>query len=81
MTSATLLFFALALVAVASAVGMLLSRNTVYAALLLIVTARKNNGQVTLTANLRAPVVVNRKERVARQYVMPNSTYEIRHVL
>lgn len=51
------------------------------AALLLIVTARKNNGQVTLTANLRAPVVVNRKERVARQYVMPNSTYEIRHVL
>jgi NADH-quinone oxidoreductase subunit J len=36
MTSATILFFALALVAVASAVGMLLSRNTVYAALLLI---------------------------------------------
>ena len=51
------------------------------AALLLIVTARKNDGQVTLTANLRAPVVVNRKERVARQYVMPNSAYEIRHVL
>ncbi|HVO14886.1 MAG TPA: flagellar assembly protein FliW [Alphaproteobacteria bacterium] len=51
------------------------------AALLLIVTARKNDGHVTLTANLRAPVVVNRKERVARQYVMPNSAYEIRHVL
>jgi flagellar assembly factor FliW len=51
------------------------------AALLLIVTARKNDGQVTLTANLRAPVVVNRKERVARQYVMPNSAYEIRHIL
>jgi flagellar assembly factor FliW len=51
------------------------------AALLLIVTARKSDGHVTLTANLRAPVVVNRKERVARQYVMPNSAYEIRHVL
>ena len=37
MTSATLLFFVLALVAVVSAVAMLLSRNTVYAALLLIV--------------------------------------------
>jgi NADH-quinone oxidoreductase subunit J len=36
MNSATILFFALALVAVVSAVGMLLSRNTVYAALLLI---------------------------------------------
>ena len=51
------------------------------AALLLIVTARKNDGKVTLTANLRAPVVVNRKEKVARQYVMPNSAYEIRHIL
>jgi flagellar assembly factor FliW len=51
------------------------------AALMLIVTARKTDGQVRLTANLRAPIVVNRKERVARQYVMPNSTYEIRHVL
>lgn len=51
------------------------------AALLLIVTARKHEGKVTLTANLRAPVVVNRKDRVARQYVMPNSTYEIRYVL
>ncbi|MGE5146844.1 MAG: flagellar assembly protein FliW [Candidatus Eiseniibacteriota bacterium] len=51
------------------------------AALLLIVTARKSDGQVTLTANLRAPVVVNRREKVARQYVMPNSAYEIRHVL
>jgi NADH-quinone oxidoreductase subunit J len=37
MTPATILFFVLALVAVVSAVGMLLSRNTVYAALLLIV--------------------------------------------
>jgi len=37
MNSATILFFVLALVAVISAVGMLLSRNTVYAALLLIV--------------------------------------------
>jgi NADH-quinone oxidoreductase subunit J len=36
MNSATILFFALALVAVVCAVGMLLSRNTVYAALLLI---------------------------------------------
>ncbi|HEX7005743.1 MAG TPA: flagellar assembly protein FliW [Alphaproteobacteria bacterium] len=51
------------------------------AALLLIVTARKTDGKVTLTANLRAPVVVNRKDRIARQYVMPNSAYEIRHVL
>jgi flagellar assembly factor FliW len=51
------------------------------AVLLLIVTARKNAGSVSLTANLRAPVVVNRKERIARQYVMPNSTYEIRYIL
>ncbi len=36
MNSATILFLVLALAAVASAVGMLLSRNTIYAALLLI---------------------------------------------
>jgi NADH-quinone oxidoreductase subunit J len=44
MNSATILFFALALVAVVSAVGMLLSRNTVYAALLLIL----NFGSIAL---------------------------------
>ncbi len=37
MTSATLLFLGLALIAVISALGMILNRNTVYAALLLIV--------------------------------------------
>ena len=36
MNSATILFLALGLVAVASAIGMLLTRNTVYSALLLI---------------------------------------------
>ena len=36
MTIQLLLFFALALVAIASAIGMLLSRSTVYAALFLV---------------------------------------------
>jgi len=44
MNSATILFLAMALVAVATAVGMLLSRNTIYAALLLIL----NFGTVAL---------------------------------
>ena len=36
MNSATILFLVLAIVAVGTAIGMLLTRNTVYAALLLI---------------------------------------------
>lgn len=44
---------------------------------LLIVTIRSINQTTSVTANLRAPVVVDRKRMIARQVVMANSSYPI----
>lgn len=44
---------------------------------LLIVTLRAGDQGTVITANLRAPVVVDSKRMIARQVVMANSTYPI----
>ena len=44
---------------------------------LLIVTIRAVGESTSITANLRAPVVVDRKRLIARQVVMANSSYAI----
>jgi len=44
---------------------------------LLIVTIRALGDSTSITANLRAPVVVDRKRLIARQVVMANSSYPI----
>jgi flagellar assembly factor FliW len=44
---------------------------------LMIVTIRAANGATTMTANLRAPIVLDCKRMIARQVVMANSSYPI----
>lgn len=51
------------------------------ACFLLIVTIRKEEGTVRMTVNLRAPIVVDAARRVARQCVLSNNRYSIRHSL
>ncbi len=50
-------------------------------ALLLIVTVRRDETGAHVSVNLRAPVFVDTRNHVARQYVMPNSKYPVRHSL
>ena len=52
------------------------------AAFLLIVTVRKDAEEgVKVSGNLRAPVVVDTRTRLAHQYVMENDDYPIQHPL
>ena len=51
------------------------------ASFLLIVTLRKDPEGLVTTVNLRAPIVLDTENKVARQYVMPNGKYAIRHVV
>lgn len=44
---------------------------------LLIVTIRVAGGETNMTANLRAPIVLDRKRMIARQVVMANASYPI----
>lgn len=48
---------------------------------LLIVTVRRDGATVQVSVNLRAPVFVDCRRGIARQYVMPNARYAIRHPL
>jgi flagellar assembly factor FliW len=48
---------------------------------LLIVTVRNDPTGVSLTANLRAPVIVDVRKRVGRQVVLVNNNYAVRHPL
>lgn len=50
-------------------------------AILLIVTAHRAADGVELTANLRAPILLDTLRRRAFQHVMPNDTYPLRHPL
>jgi flagellar assembly factor FliW len=50
-------------------------------ALLLIVTVRRDESGAHVSVNLRAPVFVDTRNHVARQYVMSNSKYPVRHSL
>jgi flagellar assembly factor FliW len=46
-----------------------------------VVTLRKAEQGLTVTVNLRAPIVVDSKSRIARQHVLANPSYPIRHNL
>jgi flagellar assembly factor FliW len=48
---------------------------------LLIVSVRRNEEGVELSANLRAPVVIDTARRIGRQHVMSNGRYPIRFTL
>lgn len=48
---------------------------------LLIVTVRREGESAQVSVNLRAPVFVDARRGIARQYVMPNTEYAIRHPL
>jgi flagellar assembly factor FliW len=62
----------------AEAAGMSIADLT----LLVIVTVRSlGDGAVELTANLRAPVLLDHKRHIARQVVLGNAAYAIRHPL
>jgi flagellar assembly factor FliW len=50
-------------------------------AIVLIVTVRRDDDGAHVSVNLRAPVLIDTRNRVARQYVLPNNKYEIRHKL
>jgi flagellar assembly factor FliW len=49
--------------------------------IVLIVTVRRDDDGSHVSVNLRAPVLIDTRRRVARQYVLPNNKYEIRHKL
>ncbi len=49
--------------------------------LLLIISTRKMPEGLVISANVRAPLVVDIKERSAVQFVFSNNAYEIRHIL
>ena len=51
------------------------------AAFLLIVTVRSEGGKRSMTVNLRAPIVVDTGRRTARQCVLSNNGYSVRHPL
>ena len=48
---------------------------------LLIVTVRREGETAQVSVNLRAPLFVDAARGIARQYVMPNTRYAIRHPL
>lgn len=51
------------------------------ATVLLVVTVRREGDAVRLSANLRAPIIVDNRTHVGRQYVLPNPKYPVRHML
>lgn len=48
---------------------------------LLIVSIRKEGDSVEMSANLRAPIIIDMQRRIGRQHVMSNGRYPIRFVL
>ncbi len=51
------------------------------ALVLLIVTVRQEAGRIVTTVNLRAPIVLDPNRRLARQVVLANPDYPVRHPL
>lgn len=58
-----------------------LSMPTENTVVLLIVTVRKIDDKVSLSANLRAPIFVETSSQTGRQFVLPHAIYEVRHQL
>ncbi len=50
-------------------------------AVFLIVTVRRYEDGADISMNMRAPLFVDVANRTARQYVLPNNKYSIRHAL
>ncbi len=50
-------------------------------AFLLIVTVRSEGGKRSMTVNLRAPIAIDTGRRAARQCVLSNNAYSVRHPL
>lgn len=48
---------------------------------LLIVTVRNDPTGISVTANLRAPVIIDVHKRIGRQVVLVNQAYAVRHPL
>lgn len=48
---------------------------------LTVVTLRKAEGGLTVSINLRAPIIIDSKSRIGRQYVLANPSYPIRQPL
>ena len=46
-----------------------------------IVTLRKGDKGLVVSINLRAPLIVDGKTRIARQFVLSNPNYPVRKVL
>ncbi len=51
------------------------------AAVLSIITVRKENGGFSATTNLRAPIFIDTSNSTARQHIIPSDKYDIRHAL
>ena len=49
--------------------------------LLHIITIREDAGRISMTLNLKAPIVVDANERTALQHVIPGDTYSVRQPL
>lgn len=57
-----------------------LSIDTDVLALLLVVTIRKGaDDEIRVSANLRAPLLIDSAQRIGVQYVLPNDSYPVRH--
>lgn len=50
-------------------------------ALLLIVSVHRSPDQVRLSANARAPLLVDTERRTGQQYVFQQETYKVQHML
>jgi flagellar assembly factor FliW len=50
-------------------------------AILLVVSVRKSGEAVSISVNLRAPIVIDTANRHAWQHVLANPAYSVRHVL
>lgn len=50
-------------------------------AVMLIVTVRRDDDGAHVSVNLRAPLFVDTRNRIARQYVLPNGKYPVRQPL
>ncbi|MEQ8639550.1 MAG: flagellar assembly protein FliW [Alphaproteobacteria bacterium] len=49
-------------------------RATLYA-----VAVRRTGDQVEMSINLRAPILIDTRRQLGRQYVLPNNAYAVRH--
>jgi flagellar assembly factor FliW len=48
---------------------------------MLIATFRRMGGSFETSVNMRAPIFVDTRNRLAWQYILPNDRYEVRHTL